>query len=91
MTPGPVRTPTPFPFSHLLATSADDGTTWTEKLVLQPALRVHTYDPCLWIDPQRRLWLFWAQSAGLQDGRMGVWAMVTSEPDAVNPRTGPST
>jgi hypothetical protein len=74
------------PFSYVvLATSADDGTTWREKLVLQSSLRVHTYDPCLWVDPQQRLWLFWAQSAGLQDGRMGVWAMVTSQPDAESP------
>jgi hypothetical protein len=75
------------PFSYVvLATSGDDGETWTEKLILQPRRFVHTYDPCLWIDPQRRLWFFWAQSAGLQDGRMGVWAMVTDEPDSENPR-----
>ncbi len=74
------------PFSYVVvATSSDEGNTWTEKFILQPALRVHTYDPCLWIDPQGRLWLFWAQSAGLQDGRMGVWAMTTREPDSESP------
>jgi len=69
----------------VLATSSDDGRTWTEKLVLQAAFRAHTYDPCLWIDPTGRLWLFWAQSAGLQDGRMGVWAIVANDPEAANP------
>lgn len=70
----------------VLATSSDDGATWTEKLVLHAPRLCHTYDPCLWLDPTGRLWLFWAQSAGLQDGRMGVWAAVTDEPDAENPR-----
>ena len=29
-----------------------------------------------------RLWFFWAQSAGVQDGRMSVWAMVTTDADS---------
>lgn len=69
----------------VLATSGDDGQSWSEKLVIQPRRFVHTYDPCLWIDPQRRLWFFWAQSAGVQDGRMGVWAMVTTDADSETP------
>jgi hypothetical protein len=43
-------------------------------------------DPCLWIDPQGRLWFFWAQSAGLRDGRWGVWTMVTKDADSDNPQ-----
>lgn len=76
------------PFSYVaLATSNDDGRTWTElKAVIQARRFVHTYDPCLWLDPTGLMWFFWAQSAGLQDGRMGVWAIVTSDPDAENPR-----
>jgi hypothetical protein len=70
----------------VLATSGDDGATWTEKLVLQAPRLCHTYDPCLWIDPAGKLWFFWAQSAGLQDGRMGVWAMTTVEADLENPK-----
>ena len=69
----------------VLATSGDDGATWTEKLVLLAPRLCHTYDPCLWLDPADRLWFFWAQSAGLQDGRMGVWAVTTNKPDAENP------
>jgi hypothetical protein len=70
----------------VLATSGDDGKSWSEKLVIQARRFVHTYDPCLWIDPQRRLWLFWAQSAGVQDGRMGVWAMVTHDANSQTPK-----
>ena len=69
----------------VLATSGDDGVTWSEQLLVRARRFVHTYDPCLWIDPQQRLWFFWAQSAGVQDGRMGVWAIVTE-----NPGTGDS-
>ncbi|MEZ5392400.1 MAG: sialidase family protein [Bryobacterales bacterium] len=71
------------PFSYVvLATSGDDGSTWQErKLVIQPTQYVRAMDPCLWIDPQGRLWLFWAQSAGLRDGRWGVWAMRTDTPE----------
>ena len=69
----------------VLATSGDDGKTWTEKLLVRARRFVHTYDPCLWIDPRERLWFFWAQSAGVQDGRMGVWAIVTENPEAETP------
>ncbi|MCA9070840.1 MAG: exo-alpha-sialidase, partial [Planctomycetaceae bacterium] len=69
----------------VLATSGDDGKNWSEKLVVAARKFVHTYDPCLWIDPQQRLWLFWAQSAGVQDGRMGVWAIMTEKADTKSP------
>ena len=48
-----------------------------------PACRC--FDPCLWIDPEGRLWLFYAQSYTYIDGRLGVWACVCSEPDAGRP------
>lgn len=44
-----------------------------------------TYDPCLWIDPKGRLWLFVAQSYTYYDARCGVWAMVCEDPDAKDP------
>ena len=75
------------PFSYtVLATSADDGRSWTETMVVQARKYVHTYDPCLWNDPAGRLWFFWAQSAGLQDGRMGVWAITTDNAEDEQPR-----
>ena len=69
----------------VLATSGDDGVTWSEQLLVRASRFVHTYDPCLWIDPRGRLWFFWAQSAGVQDGRMGVWAIVTEDPGVDKP------
>lgn len=62
----------------LIATSGDDGKTWSgPKLVIDPPAPVRAYDPCLWHDPSGRLWLFWAQSHNLWDGRSGVWAITT--------------
>ncbi|HEY5312293.1 MAG TPA: FAD-dependent oxidoreductase [Pirellulales bacterium] len=71
----------------LLTTSADDGRTWSgPKLVIDPPGPVRAYDPCLWRDPQGRLWLFWAQSHNWWDGRSGVWAIVTDNPGDASPR-----
>ncbi len=70
----------------MLATSGDDGATWSDLLlVIDPPGVVRAFDPCLWRDPQGRLWLFWAQGVTLWDGRAGVWAIVTDEPDKETP------
>jgi hypothetical protein len=70
----------------LLVTSSDDGHTWCgPQLAIDPPGEVRAYDPCLWHDPLGRLWLFWAQSYHLWDGRSGVWAIVTE--DASGERT----
>lgn len=47
----------------ILETSGDDGRTWERALVLDPDRDgpVRAFDPCLWHDPEGRLWLFWAQ------------------------------
>ena len=61
----------------MLVTSGDDGKTWSSlKLVIDPdgAGPVRAFDPCLWHDPQGRLWLFWAQAAG----KPSLWAIRTS-------------
>lgn len=50
----------------MLVTSGDDGTTWSGlKLVIDPDGDgpCRAFDPCLWHDPQGRLWLCWAQRA----------------------------
>lgn len=76
------------PFSYVvLASSTDEGATWRElELVIKPPKFVRSMDPCLWIDPLGRLWLFWGQTAGLRDGRWGVWAIRTDQPDAEKPQ-----
>jgi hypothetical protein len=47
----------------LLYTSGDDGRSWRQVLVLNPdgAGPVRAFDPCLWRDPDGKLWLFWTQ------------------------------
>lgn len=63
--------------------SDDGGKSWSAPLlVIDPPGQVRAYDPCLWADPQGRLWLFWAQSEGWFDGRAGVWAIRCDDPHA---------
>lgn len=70
----------------MLATSADEGVTWTDvKVVVDVPGLVRVFDPCLWHDPDGRLWFFWAQGYTWWDGRAGVWAMVTTESDKEEP------
>lgn len=85
---GPETRKVESPFSYVvLASSADDGATWRElELVIKPTKFVRAMDPCLWMDPQGRLWLFWVQTAGLRDGRWGVWSMRTDDPEADKPQ-----
>lgn len=73
----------------LLVTSGDNGKTWTEPVaVVDPPADVRAFDPTLWIDPTGRLWFFWAQSEGRRifDGRAGVWAITTKQPDQAEPQ-----
>ncbi len=71
----------------MLATSGDDGETWSGlKLVVDPPNLVRAFDPCLWVDPLGRMWLFWAQAVQLWDGRAGVWAIVTENPGEETPQ-----
>lgn len=71
----------------VLSTSTDGGGTWSEELVIDPPQNVRAYDSTLWIDPQGRLWWFWAQCASVEvkdsyavyDGRAGVWAVVAED------------
>ncbi|MFA7160054.1 MAG: sialidase family protein [Kiritimatiellia bacterium] len=70
----------------LLATSANDGESWSRPLmVIDPPGNVRACDPNVWLDPAKRLWLFWMQVHTLHDGRWGVWSMTTDEPDKEHP------
>ena len=71
---------------QVLKYSDSDGKRWSDaKLMILPQKETRAMSAAVWIDPQGRLWVFWGQSFGLQDGRYGVWAIVTSEPDADSP------
>lgn len=70
----------------ILATSGDDGGTWSDPLlVVDPPAPVRTGDPCLWLDPNGRLWCLWLQTCPMPgeawDGRGGIWAITTDTPD----------
>lgn len=68
-------------------TSGDDGKTWSgPRVVIDPPGDRRAYDPVLWMDPEGRLWLFWAQSSHWWDGRSGTWAIVTENPGDEKPK-----
>lgn len=72
----------------VLACSKDKGLTWKEILVVDPDEKgpVRAYDPEIWIDPNGKLWLFWAQTIGLEGSIAGVWAMTAADPENENPQ-----
>jgi predicted neuraminidase len=75
----------------LLVSSDDNGKTWGEPVsVVDPPGKVRAYDPALWTDPSGRLWWFWSQSFSpeigkISDGRAGVWAAFTENPESATP------
>jgi hypothetical protein len=70
----------------VLCVSDDHGKSFNscEAVVEHPDPECRIYDPCLWIDPNKRLWMTWAQAHGFNDGRSGVWCSVCEEPDTSN-------
>lgn len=77
----------------VLVTSGDNGRTWSdERLVIDPDGDgpVRAFDPELWMDPDGRLWVFWAQTIGHDGTIAGVWAVTTDTPDDGHPQwSGP--
>jgi len=71
---------------QVLKFSDDDGRSWSGiRLMIMPQNGVRAMSPAIWIDPRGKLWVFWGQSFGLQDGRYGIFAISTEEPDAEIP------
>ena len=84
---GPIREDK---FNYMVAaTSADDGKTWSDlKLVVDPdgtgSLRAS--DPCFWLDPNGKLWLFWWMNGTFNGNPITVTMSISTEnPDAENP------
>ncbi len=67
----------------ILAVSVDDGATWSERLIIDPdgPGPVRAFDPQVWLTPDGRLWVFWAQEAKASrpGGPCGVWAISAPE------------
>uniref|UniRef100_UPI003216350C sialidase family protein n=1 Tax=uncultured Draconibacterium sp. TaxID=1573823 RepID=UPI003216350C len=71
----------------LVVRSNDKGKTWSDiQMVIEHPDSVRTFDPCIWKDPENNLWITWVQSSGLYDGRCGVWAIKTANPDDKLPK-----
>jgi len=73
-------------FNYVMAaTSDDDGKTWSDlKFVINPdgdGPR-RASDPCFWLDPSGKLWLFWWMNGGDLNVTMSI---TTENPDAENP------
>ena len=64
----------------LLYTSGDEGASWQPVLVLDPDGDgpVRAFDPCLWLDPTGKLWLFWAQEIAGNKGRVSQTFAITA-------------
>ena len=70
--------------------SDDDGRSWSDvKVMILPRQGVRAMSACIWIDPQGRLWVFWGQSLGQQDGRYGIWTITADDPDTADPQWSP--
>ncbi len=75
----------------MLATSDDDGKTWSKpRVVIDPtdppnAPQRRALVGNLWTDPLGRLWCFFDQSLGYFDGRCGDWYIRCDDPDAAEP------
>ncbi|OHZ01621.1 sialidase family protein [Salinicola sp. MIT1003] len=67
----------------VVSISDDEGENWqsVELVVEHDDPEVRCYDPCLWSDPQGRMWLTWNQSREFFDGRVGVWVSTSNNPD----------
>jgi predicted neuraminidase len=82
------KTPGEGPNNYVVvATSGDNGDTWTETHVIDPDGEgpARAFDPEMWLDPTGRLWSFWAQAIGHDGTISGVWTQTTDNPDDEQP------
>jgi len=75
----------------VIASSGDSGKTWTENLIIDPDAEgpLRAFDPELWLDPEGRLWSFWAQTIGHDGTIAGVWARINEDPDREDSKWSP--
>ena len=70
----------------VVSTSGDGGKFWREKIIIDPDGDgpIRAFDPELWLDPDGKLWVFWAESIGHDGTKAGLWAKINSDPDKEN-------
>jgi predicted neuraminidase len=73
----------------LLTTSDDEGETWAEpQIIVEREGQTRVFDPCLWHDPDGKLWLFFNQ--GNRQGKdHTVWAITAGNSAAAVPNWSP--
>ena len=64
----------------VLLKSEDDGKTFSEPITAVYREEGRCYDPVLWIDPLKRLWLIWAYASETEES--GVFGAICSDCDA---------
>jgi hypothetical protein len=69
----------------VLSTSGDNNAVWQEVLTMDPDAGgpVRAFDPVVWVSPDGRLFLFWAQRRPSM--KPELWCVDTAQPDAVRP------
>lgn len=74
----------------VLSTRGSDEDTWTEVLVVDPDREgpVRAFDPQVWLAPDHRVYLFWAQAFGHDGTVAGVWALPLMEPERADSSLG---
>ena len=75
----------------VLSTSGDQGATWHEVLVVDPDGEgpLRAFDPQLWMAPDGKLRMFWAQTQGHDSTIGGVWYIETDDPNSEQAAWGP--
>lgn len=80
----------------IIARSHNDGLSWEDPffIIRHEDKNIRCFDPNIWCDPEGKLWIFWAQSYSLKvgntsDGRAGVWASYSSNPNGEAPQWSP--
>ncbi|WP_068140166.1 sialidase family protein [Roseimaritima ulvae] len=75
----------------VLSTSSDGGASWQEVLIVDPdeGGPVRAYDPELWMAPDGKLRLVWAQAIGHEGTIAGVWFLDISNPNESEPKYDP--
>lgn len=65
--------------NFIVLTRSDDGVNFSEPIAAVFRENYRCYDPCIWIDPQGRLWLIWALAP-----EHAVYGVICDDPDAEN-------
>ncbi|MBM3727591.1 MAG: exo-alpha-sialidase [Acidobacteria bacterium] len=72
----------------VVSTSGDDGATWNDVWIIDPdgPGAARAFDPEVWVAPNKRLFVFWAQmDRSRRDTQLGVWCVESRKPDAASP------